>query len=390
MDFVVRLSFAPPMARNLPEELLERILAHAITPPRPAWLRSPTASTARLAPLLVSRQFHRIATPLLYRAIHLDSPAAATRLLHTLAQRPEYASHIHELTLQSLSRPVTDVLRLCPRLVSLDLALAFDDEDDEGDADLDVFETLTGIRHLTLRKPPNVYLSLAGPRALINALARAIPTWPHLCTANIAFKLSDDTPTSPTLPSASFNPFSLALPAAPAAPPANGNSSGSGPISALAAALAAAPALHTFSTHLPSVWNAAIAAVGSNPALQRISLYPSSSHPHAHAHATAIPGTGLFLMQARRHPRLADLIAAGTPIIRSRAHTLGTPPAAVAAVQHKPVGNGVGLGLGLGLGLRIDTSAEAIGAPSSPRASTAVNPAWMGPVRSPSKARRGL
>ncbi|KAG6867836.1 hypothetical protein C0993_010470 [Termitomyces sp. T159_Od127] len=379
----------------LPEELLERILAHAIPPPRPLWLRSPSASTARLAALSVSRQFHRIAAPLLYRCVHLTSPSTADLLLRTLCARPEYAQHIRELAILGLWSPVVAVLRLCPAISSLDLTIAFEDG---ADVDLGVFAALTEMRHLTLRKPPSVYLSLARPRALITSLARAITAWPRLSTATIAFKLSDDTPTSPT---SSFHPFSAFSASAPPSGP-------SGPITALATALAAAPALHTFSTHLPSVWNASIASVASNPALERICLYPASSRPDAAPGPAAIPGTGLFLMEARRHPRLAELIAAGTPIIRSRAHTLGSAAAAAAAAapapattttttttqQQKPA---------IGLGLRIDTSAEAISgaeAPASRRyrsgvaghanasgsGSGGINPAWMGPVRTPSSA----
>ncbi|KAG5349903.1 hypothetical protein C0989_001338 [Termitomyces sp. Mn162] len=371
------------IAMSLPEELLERILAHVVAAPtpRPHWLRSPT----RLASLSVSRQFHRIATPLLYRVIHLTDPRDAARLLHTLHASPHYARHVRELVVHGLWCPVVDILGLCRGLSSLDLTLALDD-----DVDLDcVLAPLADMRHLTVRKPAGVYLSLPRARALIASLAHAIPSWPHLVrtpspltltrtnlpqrTAHIAFKLSDDTPTSPTLPPLSFTP-----------PPSQPST---GPISSLASALAASPALHTFSTHLPSVWNTAIATIASNPALQRIALVQNTP--------AAIPGTGLFLMEARRHPRLAELIAAGTPIIRSRAHTLGTrvPPTATttttttaAPAAKQPIG----------LGLRIDTSDETISPAlqyASPVASTAgaraVNPAWMGPVRGASVKCKG-
>ncbi|KAG6901411.1 hypothetical protein C0995_012301 [Termitomyces sp. Mi166 len=343
----------------LPEELLERILEQAIPAPRPHWLSSPP----RLAPLSVSRKFNRIATPLLYHSIHLPTPSSARLLQDTLQHRPEYAHYIRALTVLGVWAPVVDVLALCRGLSSLDLTIAFDEEV----VDLDVLQTLGSMRHLTLRKPNNVYLSLARPRALINSLAHAITSWSDLRTANIAFKLSDDTPTSPI---ASFSPFSSFSPAP------------HGPIAALASALASAPALHSFSTHLPSVWNAAIAAIASNPALHRICLTTNSPS------SPAIPGTGLFLMEARRHPRLAELITAGTPIIRSRAHTLGAPPPP-APPSPKP---------SIGLGLRIDTSEHAIHGPSglapvyqspvpSSAAVCAINPAWMGVSRCASQSR---
>jgi len=110
------------------------------------------------------------------------------------------------------------------------------------------------------------------------------------------------------------------------------------PITALTLALSTRPRLHTFSTLLPSVWNEAILRVSNNPALERIILGDgsvgmreqtqgrgvtwsgtdfyaapvSASIPAAPALEGSIAGTGLFLMQARKHTRLSELIRAGT------------------------------------------------------------------------------
>ena len=83
------------------------------------------------------------------------------------------------------------------------------------------------------------------------------------------------------------------------------------------------------------------------------------AHPQAAVHApqpqTGIVGTGLFLMEARRHARLTELIKAGTYIIRSRARTLASPERSpekngLVGMPMSPVGLGLG---GTALGLAI-------------------------------------
>jgi hypothetical protein len=112
-----------------------------------------------------------------------------------------------------------------------------------------------------------------------------------------------------------------------------------GPAATLTRSLSTRPKLHTLSTHLPSVWNEAILRVSRNPALERIilddgmggrdasysrggpcsarDLYagpvaavmpPSPTLEGTHG----IPSTGLFFLQAKKHPRLCELIRAGT------------------------------------------------------------------------------
>ena len=169
--------------------------------------------------------------------------------------------------------------------------------------------------------------------------------------AHIAFKLSDDTATSPVLSSTPvFSSFSLPYPPTatsyfPASPMPPRHSS-LGPITQLSNALARAPNLHTFTTQLPSVWNAAILNISTNPCLERIvfsdgsfeSAFPDDpfqvhvSPPHTSSppwrttpviSSTAnggIYGSGLFLMEARKHPRLSQLIREGTST-KGRDHT---------------------------------------------------------------------
>lgn len=122
-----------------------------------------------------------------------------------------------------------------------------------------------------------------------------------------------------------------------------------GPITLLTEALSTSPNLHTFSTLLPSLWNEAILRVSTNPSLQRIMLGdgihvgsgrngPSSLRPlavqwtakdfYAAPVSASLPsqssplfseptnqgimGTGLFMLQAKKHARLTELIRSGT------------------------------------------------------------------------------
>ncbi|PBK78953.1 hypothetical protein ARMGADRAFT_1093624, partial [Armillaria gallica] len=133
----------------------------------------------------------------------------------------------------------------------------------------------------------------------------AITGWIDLESAHLAFRISDDSP---------------------AAQPR-------GPISTITHALSLAPSLHTFSTQLPSLWNEAILCVSRNPRLERIRL-GGSDHEDG---CGIISGGGLYMIQTRKHPRLAELIRNGTPMIRSRAHTMTSQ--SLAALSHATAGD---------------------------------------------------
>jgi hypothetical protein len=71
-----------------------------------------------------------------------------------------------------------------------------------------------------------------------------------------------------------------------------------------ATALSRAPALKVVQAELPAVWNTALLEISTNISLEAIQLSPSPP----------IAGAHIFLAEARKHPRLAQLIANGTPI----------------------------------------------------------------------------
>ncbi|KAG6826606.1 hypothetical protein H0H92_015150 [Tricholoma furcatifolium] len=324
---------------SLPEELLQRILAHLI--PQPP-IGPPTYT--KLAPLYVSRQLNRIATLLLYRSIHLPSLSSAHLLVQTLIKHPNLQGQVKSVTAGGLWSPVIRVLELCTKLQALDLTIVFESNPEAvalpiGIGDdvrvSDTFSNLVCMRHLTLRKRGDIALLRISPMklyALNIAIARAIGCWPDLRTVNLAFRLADDTPIS-----SSSHGTAFALPIVSAPPVRTG-------IAILASSLASAPALHTFSTYLPSVWVAAIATIATNPALRKIVLEDGLVQVMARVSAMQVRTEGRpqlmsqhqiqalhgqfasqtraradghsrnpFVVRAKQYPRLVELIAARTP-----------------------------------------------------------------------------
>jgi hypothetical protein len=183
------------------------------------------------------------------------------------------------------------------------------------------------LTHLALRKPNNVYLTQPKPKYVLGEIAKAMRVWDNLASrttfsplslthsrsirqelADIAFRLSDD---SGMAPSTARSPELQ------------------GPISSLSHALTTRPKLRTFCTLLPSLWNESILRISSNPNLECIVLGDGASRLREQTHVRkndsnfehdgsyGIVGTGLFLMQARKHARLSDLIRAGTYVFLS-------------------------------------------------------------------------
>lgn len=353
------------MLQQLPEEILDRIiflaLSHKVpstSSPRPTWHTRPSL---HLPILLTSHQFVRIATRHVYRTIHIATRTQARLLHRSLENNPSLAPHVCSLTMLGVWPEGGLIMGLCKGAVRyLDINLErFSEAGPEDREYAEGLRELVGVRHLTVRKPYHVYQSLPRLRYIVVALAKAIGGWTELGTANIAFKLSDDTPTSPVLSSTTvFSSFSLAYPSvhipADNTPPTSQHTS-IGPTTQLSTALAHAPNLHTFTTQLPSVWNVAILTISTNPSLQRIIFSDGSyesSFPDDPFHAYPLPpaemflppwraipfspsadqgssmgvgGTGLFLMEARRHPRLSELIRAGTWMTRARTNAMGCP-----------------------------------------------------------------
>ena len=333
---------------DFPEELLEHVITLCVAAsPIPTPASSPswhtrTFITRRTSPLLVCKAFNRIGTPLLYHSINLTNPPQAELLLRTLRDNRDISPLIRCLVLSTITIHSAQALSLCRNLVLLDFTLEAGGQPSPPGPqvptpDPDVVEfsnalsNLSQLRHLVVRKSgAGVYLTTPRVKHILCHLAEAVPEWnelvgsydiasdstPHHAvfqeTTNFAFKFADDTPFKrPTPPGTPSDDSPLRL----------------GPIARLTHALSTRPKLHSFAAHLPSTWSNAILRVGTNKRLERIVLSdgrsdiciipeitgamfsaPTTEHHHQHG----VLGSGLFMMEARKHVKLIELIRAGT------------------------------------------------------------------------------
>lgn len=289
---------------SFPEELLARILADCVTPPqvlpiRPPWHTQPffpcpsllarppphTSTRARLSPLLVSRQFLRIGAPIYYQTLHLPTATHAARVLETLVAQPVLASAVRRVVLGCVSLEGAYVLRACERIEDVDICMDVYEGNPQGDAaeDLDaqaLCDALDRIdlKHLTIRRTSNAYLTLTRPKYLLRRIAKAVPAWPNLESVHYALKISSTPVTRP-----------------------------------LAEALRHAPKLRSLKAQLPVIWSDLFLTISQNPTLEQITLYADGVDGILH--------TTMYMMEAKKHTRLSELIKAGTSFIRTRAHT---------------------------------------------------------------------
>ncbi|KAK0186464.1 hypothetical protein F5146DRAFT_1065994 [Armillaria mellea] len=286
---------------SFPEELIERILSYLSWVPVQTGSTTPRPVCSRLAPLLVCKAFYRISLSHFYHTIHLTRPTQPANLLAALHHYPWLSRYVRRIVITGIFDGADQVFRWCSHVKALDITLdpRFPDQAycPAVERMCDSLEALDTVTHLTIRKPARLYLTHAGVKRLIVRLASAITGWIDLESAHLAFRISDNSP---------------------AAQPR-------GPISTITHALSLAPSL-------PSLWNEAILCVSRNPRLERIRLGGSDRDDGC----GIISGGGLYMIQTRKHPRLAELIRNGTPMIRSRAHTMTSQ--SLAALSHATAG----------------------------------------------------
>jgi hypothetical protein len=330
-----------PSAFDLfPEELTEQIISLCVTapfdppPPRPAWLqeavtrgsRSSSEIRTRLAPLLVSKEFHRIAIPHYHSTVHITSPEQAAAFLRTLqTQKHLVGSYVRRFVSSGIFPMLGEILQNCKGIRVIDFYL--DSSARSGALDsatkdfCDALDALQAVRHISLRKSPHTYLTLPRVRYVLTRLAGTVAKWTSLESANVAFRMSDNSPEA--LLALAYPYLSQPLVSLPLSLPGSASSSSNhpsssvartDPISLLASALSKSPTLHTFATHVPNVWNETILCVSDSPSLKKIIL----GDPR-----TGVMITGMFMAEAKKHTRLVELIKAGTSMVRMRAQTLG-------------------------------------------------------------------
>lgn len=306
----------PTSLSSFPEELLARILADCVIPQvmpvRPSWppwhtqsiflprrslLAQPTTHTStcsRLSPLLVSRQFLRIGTPIFYQTLHLPTATHAARVLETLIAQPVIAGAVRCVVLGCVSLEGARVLRACERIEDVDICMDVYEANPRGDASEDqdaqaLCDALDQIdlKHLTIRRIPDAYLTLTRPKYLLERITKAVPGWFNLESVHYAFKISSTPATRP-----------------------------------LAEALSHAPKLRSLKAQLPEIWNELFLTISNNPTLEQVALYVEGVDGILH--------TTMYMMEARKHAHLSELIKVGTTFFRTRART------AAAAVPSPP------------------------------------------------------
>lgn len=179
-----------PTLTSIPEELLDRILFEVLSlssqysSPRPSW--HPSFARTRIAPLLVCRLLTRIGKPHLYHTVCLplppteEIPTRESLLLSTLAFSPALATNVRFLSIGSVSAEAGMLMALCQGITHLEITLDGlhgHGREKEDMAFVKGLQFLKEVRHLTVRKPGTVYLSLPRARSIISGLAKAIEGW---------------------------------------------------------------------------------------------------------------------------------------------------------------------------------------------------------------------
>ena len=206
---------------SLPEEILERILAYALTPnstssdsqpallkssftrsqstPFPASDRSPSTRSAgfkqfsrtpvhRYTPLLACTVFARIGTALIFSDLHVKTSEQCLELKRILRQRPDLARCVKAVRLDGVwedSKGLMKALKVSGgRLENFDFCITPQAEEESA---LPVFcealatlPTVGTVKHLRVRKASDAYLTLSTPNRILEVLGETIPKWRSL------------------------------------------------------------------------------------------------------------------------------------------------------------------------------------------------------------------
>ncbi|KAJ7779274.1 hypothetical protein B0H16DRAFT_1838759 [Mycena metata] len=294
---------------------LERCSCEDVREEQNQWHPKSQSTPGRVAPLLVCRPFARIALPPFYHTLVLHSSSQARSCLLTLRARPELARAVRVLVLASSApgKAEADVLTLLMTsggsLKTLDITLPAPGAPSDALALAEALQQVHGLEALTIRKGPSTYLNQPASRAVLEACGAAVEACPEFNTLTLTFPLSPD----------------------PALLP-------------LVAALSTAPALRTFACPMPAVWSPTQGGTDAPKTPGYAAFADSSSYPDYASSPARMPErrytspsasscppptrrpilpTSLFLVSARSHTRLCQLIRAGTAIAPVGAYASG-------------------------------------------------------------------
>lgn len=181
---------------TIPEELIERILAFALSSPSSTVVASKGHGTSsRTGPLLTSRALNRIGTPLLYSTLRINTARSARLLAQTLSgngvttvapRAKELSSCVRTIIARASYPSIGVVFHACAgrTLELLDITVdAGIDGDGEKDKESGMMfgEALAelDVKEFVLRKR-GAYLTQERPKAVMTCLATAVLKWKSL------------------------------------------------------------------------------------------------------------------------------------------------------------------------------------------------------------------
>ena len=191
---ISRITVDGPCIGCFPEEILHHILCLCVSAPfsppaRPSWhVRQQSSNRSRTATLLVCKSWLRIATPTFYKSLVLQTEEQTIILSSTLLANPSLGRYARSIAIMGVWSALGNVVKLCPKVVSLDLTL---DRPRVLDAQFRTEEIAIvlsdlqslDIRHFVLRKLSNVYVTQSTPLFIISHLSRIVPKWKRLVSA---------------------------------------------------------------------------------------------------------------------------------------------------------------------------------------------------------------
>ncbi|CAL1710911.1 unnamed protein product [Somion occarium] len=327
---------------------------------------TPSVASFRLSPLLVCKLWLRIGTPLYYRSIHLTSQHQTRLLASLLESQPSLGACIREVRVEGVFSGLVDVVRHlgrcvpaplgfnasgsllgdgqspghnCKKLEKLDCRLDGSTSIEDVQAFCAAVDALGDVKHLVVRKNANAYLTQPGAISVMKSLSDGVRRWIGIESVELAFRFSPIISNSHTTVfhiganSISPNAHIQSVHSTASLNTSDDTFSQLHPTAQLTSALTHAPNLKVFKTELPAVWNTALLEISSNTSLRRIHIcnpplslqhqpqHRSQSHvmcPYpspSHVQFSTLPSfSSLYMREARKHPRLMELIRAGMEV----------------------------------------------------------------------------
>ncbi|KLO19794.1 hypothetical protein SCHPADRAFT_898368 [Schizopora paradoxa] len=303
----------PAMLLPVPEELVAFILellkgslsetSTSTTPPDSLSLFSSI--------LLVNSAFHRIAKPILYRSLHLDSESHAAQVADALCKEPTLGASVRSLRVDgprvgSAFERIVGCINTANTGIPLDVLDV--KLDDEGDSEPECFQSfvraLQGVkdaRRLVIRK--SGYLTKVTTRQAVYEIASSLVSWKNLEHVELKYKVSPVPATSAGM----FPSLEQKLRERCQIPPNR-----AGFLDPLALALSHCKKLRVVRAQMPSLWNSFLLDVSANTSVERIEVLDGSEEK------CSFPPSSSYRPRSRGMSDVATSTSSSSPFPLSR------------------------------------------------------------------------